>query len=298
MNLRNLLIIGILAATLGAAACVPSGTNSGNSNAPSENNNANNANANTDTAPGSDAGIDVREPDVYRTKINFTAEALGDKKTTLPSIAVDYARNKADRRISFNIPGTGSVVYLDVADKRYVILPDRKEYAEITKADTGGVEIPSSLTPGEIVSRLRSTKGANRIGEETLNGRTVIKYKFAGSKPTGTAAGDVSAEAFVYVDKETGLPVRSETVSQGSNQIKGVGGIKLITEMSDIQTTVEPSVFQLPSGLKQISTAEIKAKVKAAAQVALMLLSQLQQQNAGSAPGGSPSPAMKPSPAN
>lgn len=276
MNLRNLLIAGILAASVGISACVPAGPNTGgNTNANTANSNSNNTNANSNTGEGSEAGIDVREPDVYRTKITFSGETEGDKKTTLPSISVDYARNQKDRRIAFNIPGTGQVVYLDVADKRYVILPDRKQYAEITPGDTGGVEIPSSLTPGEIVSRLKTTKGANRIGEETLNGRTVIKYKFAGSKPSGTAAGEVSAESFVYVDKETGLPVRSETLGQGTGQVKGMNGIKLITEMSEIQTTVDPTLFQLPTGLKQISTAEIKQKVQAAAQVALMLLAQL-----------------------
>lgn len=298
MNLRNLLIIGLLAASLGASACVPANSNTGNSNANSA---SNNTNANANTGTDADAGIDVREPDVYHTKITFTAESLGDKKTAFPSISVDYARNLKDRRISFTIPGTGPVVYLDVKDKRYVILPDRKEYAEITPADTGGVEIPSSLTPGEIVARLRGTKGANRIGEETLNGRAVIKYKFAGSKPTDTPAGNVSAESFVFVDKETGLPVRSETVSQGSNQVKGVQGFKLITEMSDIQTTVEPAAFELPTGLKQISTAEIKEKVKAAAQVALLLLSQLKQQTTAD-PSASPStgtaPSRAPAPTN
>lgn len=295
MNLRNLLIIGTLAAVAGTSACVPAGPNAGNTNANMANNNANNANANSNTGtdPGSDAGIDVREPDVYRTKITFSGEMEGDKKTTLPSISVDYARNQKDRRIAFNIPGTGQVIYLDVADKRYVIMPDKKQYAEITPGDTGGVEIPSSLTPGEIVTRLRGTKGANRIGEETLNGRAVIKYKFAGSKPSGTAAGEVSAESFVYVDKETGLPVRSETLGQGTGQVKGMNGIKLITEMSDIQTTVDPTLFQLPTGLKQISTAEIKQKVQAAAQVALMLLAQLKQPTTA-APSEPPVPNSSP----
>ena len=290
INFRSLLP-GVLLLTMALASCAP--PPAGNSNNSTNNVNTNSNSANANTSSKTDAGIDTREPDVYRAKLTFKAETIGEQASTLPTITVEYSRNLADRRISFNVPGAGPIVYLDVKDKRIVILPDRKQYAEITPDATGGVQIPSSMTPGEIVARLKTAKGYELIGDDTFNGRPVTKYKFAGSKSTNTAVGTVSAESFVYVDKATGLPLRSETVSEGSNDVKGVKGIKLITEMSDLQTTVDPATFEVPAGLKKISADEVKQQVEATVKLALAVLGQMRMQN--SAPAASTSPTASPS---
>jgi hypothetical protein len=292
IHVRNFVVFGLLTFLVGLTGCVPPGGN-GNGNSAPLNTNAGDTNtANSNTAATTDASIDTREPEVYQAKITFKAETIGETQNSLPQLSVDYARNGADRRFSFNVPGAGAIVYLDVKDKRYVILPDRKQYADISPDATGGVQVPSSLTPGEIVARLKTTKGYELIGDDTLNGRPVVKYRFAGSKATTTAAGTVSAESFVYVDKETGLPLRSETVTDASNEVKGVKGIKLVTEMSDLKTQVDPATFELPAGLSKVSNEEIKQKVQATVQLALALLAQMRQNQTANTTA---SPAVSPS---
>jgi hypothetical protein len=285
-----MVLIGAVVASVVLSSCAPPTGNNNSGGLGNTNSNANSAN--TNNVAGTDSAIETREPDVYQAKITFSAETIGEQKGTIPQLSVDYARNLADRRFAFNVPGAGPVVYLDVKDKRYVILPDRKQYAELTPEATGGLQLPSSLTPAEIVARLKTTKGYQSAGEDTLNGRAVIKYKFAGSKPTNSAAGTVSAESFIYVDKETGLPLRSETVTEAANEVKGVKGIKLVTEMSDIQTKVDLSSFELPTGLAKVSVEEIKQKVETTVRLALALLAQMRQdQGAATAASPSPSPA-------
>jgi len=46
-----------------------------------------------------------------------------------------------------------------------------------------------------------------KVGDDTMNGRAADKYRYATTTNTSTSAGEVKSEAFVYVDKETGLPL-------------------------------------------------------------------------------------------
>jgi len=59
------------------------------------------------------------------------------------------------------------------------------------------------------------------------------------------------------------LPLRSETVSQseaGAN-VQGFSGLKVITEILDIQTETPSDLFALPTDLKKIEPEQIRAQV-------------------------------------
>src|SRR6266850_5703387 len=142
-------------------------------------------------SPESGSVIDSREPDKYQAKLSLTAQTTGSgQNISVPPLTANVARSGADRRVSFVVPGGDEVIYLDRADKRYIILPKRKQYAELTQASTG-FEVPRVMTPAQIVDQLKSMKGYERVGEEAVNGRTAIKYRYAGTAKTGTQAGDV-----------------------------------------------------------------------------------------------------------
>jgi hypothetical protein len=119
------------------------------------------------------------------------------------------------------------------------------------------------MTPGQIASYLDKLKGVERVGEETFNGRTAEKYRYATTANTSTSAGQVSAEAFVYVDKETGLPLRSELYTEATGDVKGVKGAKIVAEMRDINTTVDPTLFQVPAGLNKVPPEQVRAQIEA-----------------------------------
>ena len=255
-----------------------------------------NINASASPAPGSE--IEAREPDKYQAKLSLTAQTTGSEtNVSLPSLTAEVARNGADRRISFVVPGGDEVIYLDRADKRYIILPKRKQYAELTQASTG-FEVPRMMTPAQIVDQLKTMKGYERVGEESVNGRTAIKYRYAGTAKTGTQAGDVRTEAIVLVDKETGLPLRSETSSESqSGNVKGVTGLKIVTEMTDIKTTVDATLFEVPPGFAKVSDQQVRRSVDAVGRAVISIVGQIIQSANNNAPTSSPTATSSPTPA-
>lgn len=255
-----------------------------------------NINATASPAPGS--AIEAREPDMYQAKLSLTAQTTGSgTNVSLPSLTAEVARSGADRRISFVVPGGDEVIYLDRADKRYIILPKRKQYAELTQASTG-FEVPRMMTTAQIVDQLKTMKGYERVGEESVNGRIAIKYRYAGTAKTGTQAGDVQTEAIVLVDKETGLPLRSETTSESqTGNVKGVTGLKLVTEMTDIKTTVDATMFEVPPGFAKVSDQQVRRSVDAVGRAVIAIIGQIIQSANNNAPAASPTATSSPTPA-
>lgn len=255
-------------------------------------------NINATASPAPASAIEAREPDKYQAKLSLSAQTTGSgQNISIPPLTADVARSGADRRISFVVPGGDEVIYLDRADKRYIILPKRKQYAELTQASTG-FEVPRMMTPAQIVDQLKTMKGYERVGEESVNGRSAIKYRYAGTAKTGTQAGDVQTEAIVLVDKETGLPLRSETISESqSGNVKGVTGLKLVTEMTEIKTSVDATMFEVPPGFVKVSDQQVRRSVDAVGRAVISIIGQIIQSANNNAPASSPTATSSPTPA-
>ncbi len=270
----------LVVAFAGAACQQPAATNTAVGTA-----NANNVNANTAATPPlvSAASIETREPEQYKATLVFTATAEGQSKAL--QLPIDVARSGDNRRYAFNnIPVIGQVIFLDRADKRYLILPARKQYAEITP-ELIGFDV-RSLTPGQMVTVLQQQRGVERVGEEQRDGRTVVKYRHAATAKTASAAGDVVTESFIYVDKETGLPLHADLTGQSTGNVQGVKRASLVADMRDIQTNVDAALFDLPQGLTKLSEEEIKQQVAALGQFLQFALSAINSRAGGTATGG------------
>ena len=169
--------------------------------------------------------IETSEPNNYSATVRLTAMTMG-KKSSLPAIVTNVARDGDKRRVSFRLPTNEEVVYLNLGETRYLIMPSRKQYVEVSSDDVG-FEIPRLMMPDQIVERLKGHEGFVRMGEEQLAGRTVIKYRAAGStQTTSEKVGNLESESFTYVDKETGLPVRAELESRAEGNVQGVEGVR------------------------------------------------------------------------
>src|SRR5262249_55505690 len=134
------------------------------------------------------------------------------------------------------------------------------------------------------------------LGEETVNGRTALKYRYVRSTNTNTAAGQVSTESFIFIDKDTGLPLRAELFSQASGSVQGVKGAKVVAEMRDINTNVDPSLFEIPPGLNKVPEAQVRAQVDAITSTVAAVLKTLLTNMNSSVPPPPPSPATTGSP--
>jgi hypothetical protein len=282
------LLLAILILTLGACQRTPLTNSNVNTNLST---NANANSANTNSSPQPIATLAAREPEKYKATLVFTAQTEGGENAIgIPPLSAEVARNGADRRLAFKLPDGSDLVYLDHAGTPYVIAPARKQYAELTPAATG-FQLRKLMTPGQLVAYLDKLQGIELVGEETVNGRTAQKYRYKRTSNTNTSAGEVKTESFVFIDKETGLPLRAELFSEASGNVQGVKGAKIVAEMRDIATNIDPSYFEVPAGLTKVSEEQVRAQVDAVSNtIAAVLRTVLTNMNS-SAPPPAPSPS-------
>jgi hypothetical protein len=271
------------------AGCQPMPNANSNANANANTNSQTSTNKSNGNSATADRGIAIntREPEKYSATLVFSIETEGgDKAIGIPSLALQVARNGADRRVEFKLPDGSPLVYLDHSDHHYVVLPERKQYAELTQEATG-IQFHKLLTPGQLVEALKNIRGVERVGEGLMDGRAADKYRYSGSTNTNTKAGEVKAEAFVYVDKETGLPLRAEILAESSGDVRGVKAARVVAEMRDIKTDVTATLFEPPAGYSQVAPEKVRQQIDTLTNAVAAILKALLA-NAG---GASPSPA-------
>jgi hypothetical protein len=278
--------------TLLAFACVPPKNTNSNTNANvNANSNANtalssdNANSSSTTAGSS---INTREPDKYAATLVFSVETQGgDKAIGIPQLSILVARSGDDRRLEFKLPDGSPLIYLDHDNHHYVILPSRKQYAELNKESTG-LQFQKLLTPGQLVESLKNVKGIQRAGDETYNGRSAEKYQYSRTADTNTKAGEVQANAYVYVDKDTGLPLHAEIDAESSGDVKGVKAARITAEMRDIKTDVDTTMFQTPADYAQVPPEKVRQQIDALTGTVAAILKGMLANAASTPPAPSP----------
>lgn len=232
-----------------------------------------NANANINTVASS--AIETTEPNTYQATVSLHIETKGDNKTQTPKLQANVARDGADRRMELTMPNGEKIIYLTIGDRQFMIAPARKQYAELNK-DTLGVDVRKLLTPDQIVDQVKNFKGVQRSGEEKYEGRDVVKYTFNAIANTQTKAGEIETDSYVLVDKETNLPILSVTdMASASGQVQGVSGLKVITDISNIKTEVDKTLFEEPKDLNKVDAEVVKGQAKAFFDMAQLVLGQL-----------------------
>ena len=269
MIYKNLTLLILIAAVALSAACEQGTVNNTTSNSTSANMNSDNMNvpnaninsSETNSLNDMSSEIQANEPEKYQANITLKLETAGANTLKFPPIQAQVARNGADRRMEFSLPNGQKLIYLDIGGKQLVISPARKEYAELNRESTG-FDVRSLMLPEQIVKNVKNVQGVEKVGEEKVNGRDVIKYRYGASTQTNTKAGEVNTESYILVDKETNLPLRSETnaMAQGQN-VQGVKGAKIVTEMSDIKTDIDSSLFAAPTDYKKVAPEQIKSQI-------------------------------------
>lgn len=239
--------------------------------------------------------IESKEPDQYQATVMLKFETTGDQKVATKPIQAEVARNGADRRMEFAMPSGEKLVYLERDGKQFVVMPQRKQYAELTK-EALGFEVRSLMMPEQIVKQLNNLKGIERVEEGKVDGRDAIKYRYAATTDTKSQAGQVQTESFIIIDKETGLPLRSFTNSESQGNVQGIKGATLVTEINNIRTTAEPNLFAEPTDFAKVPPEQIRQQVDLFFSAAMAIVTQVlksaqTQQNAPAAsPTTSPTP--------
>ncbi|MEJ7624815.1 MAG: hypothetical protein WKF34_12555 [Pyrinomonadaceae bacterium] len=242
-----------------------------------------NTSVNTAIPPFTTSSVtEAKEPESYQANVALKLEVIGSQQNmATPTLNATVARTGSDRRMEVAIPLGGRVVFLDKGGKNYIILPEKKQYAELNR-ESLGFDVRRMLMPEQIVEQLKGVQGLERVGEEKYNGRDAIKYRYGAVAETQTKVGQVATESFLIVDKETGLPLRSETLSksQGGGNVQGYSGVRVITEITDIKIDPAAELFAEPAGMEKIDASQVKAQVDMVFNSIAMLLGEMMKQGA------------------
>lgn len=290
---RNFSLILLPLAAIFGTACPGSTNTNANTNIANTNVNvstngntisvANNA-VSTTVTTNTTGVIESKEPDQYQASVALKFETSGEQKVATPPLKAEVARSGADRRMEFAMPNGEKLIYLERGGKQLLVMPQRKQYAELTK-EALGFEVRSLMMPETIVKNLNNLKGIERVGEEKVDGRDAVKYRFAATTDTKSQAGTVQTESFIFVDKETGLPLRSFTNAESQGNVQGVKGASLVTEINNIRTTADPALFAEPTDYAKVPPEQIRQQVDAFFSLATAFITQMMksaqsQQNA------------------
>jgi hypothetical protein len=240
---------------------VNTNTNANLSTNTNTNVNINSAPTNVNASNTTISAIETKEPEQYTAVVKLNFETTGAQKMTSPQpLQANVAKSGANRRMEFNLPNGDKLVYLETGGKNLVVMPTRKQYAELTK-ETTGIDVRSMMTPDQIVNQLKNLKGVERVGEEKYGGRDAIKYQYSAVTDTKSTAGNVETKSFIFVDKETSLPLHSETNSVSSSSYQGIQGLNIITDITDIKTTADASLFTEPTDFAKVQPEQVKQQM-------------------------------------
>jgi len=138
------------------------------------------------------------------------------------------------------------VVYLDLPNGRFVLIPDEQVYGEMTEATSA--EQPGESSPDRVLHTEPIKTAYQKLNDETVNGRSATKYRVVVNAST---PGDVSnTETFVWIDETLGMPIKSESTSSD--------GTKSTIELTEISTAVDGKLFRIPDVYRKIDTKELR----------------------------------------
>lgn len=201
-----------------------------------------------DTVVSSTPPFQAKEPERYRATRTITTVTADDiQEITKNSIARD-----GELRREEHDNGVQRVVYLNIAEGRFVLLPEEKVYADA--ADAGHLESgdESESSPDRLLHTEPISTTYQRLGAESVNGRNTQKYRVVVNGSTG--ANVSGSESTVWVDEALQLPVKSE--------MKSADGTWWKMELTDIVLEVDRGVFRIPEDYKKIAFSELRARLK------------------------------------
>lgn len=275
-----MLLLAMASLALLSSGCVTGGTDTATKSAANANASAT---ANPDSPPASNAPLEAREPESYSITETITIQSTGSApQANIPRLQFTFARMGADRRLSFTLPEpVGEVIYLEKPPLKYLILPARNQYVELDSQELG-FQLGDMMSPASAIDRLKSRAQYETLGTENVGGRQAVKYRFKASADTHTNVGTAQTDSILYVDQETGLPLRSEIEATSTSGASA----RIVTATDSLQLVPAPALFEVPTAMKKVSSAEVKQQVQSFVAGVRIFVGYLRQQAATSSPAG------------
>ena len=205
-----------------------------------------------ETLVSSTPPFQTKEPDRYRATRTITiVNGSGETVVTKSSIAKDGELRRHDSEMVGK-----KMVYLDVPQGKFVLLPDDNLYADLaneTALNSGQEADQSELSPERLLhSDANSHSSYQKLGTEVLEGRNANKYRVVvnSSSPENVRL----SETLIWIDEALNMPIKSETNSSD--------GTRITMEISEIALDVDKSLFEIPDSYEKVTFTELRKRLR------------------------------------
>ncbi len=200
-------------------------------------------NQSSDTVVSSTPPFQTKEPEHYHAvRTITTVNAAGETLVTKTSLVRDGEMRRHE---------SGKIVYIDVPEGKFVLLPAEKLYADLTEESRINADKDEEISPEGLLHEDSESTSYQKLGGESIGGRNTNKYRIV---VNNSAAPNVSqSETVMWVDEALQMPVRSET--------KSAGGTRVTMELSEIKLEVDKDLFKIPKDYQKLTFSELRKRL-------------------------------------
>jgi hypothetical protein len=145
---------------------------------------------------------------------------------------------------------SGKIIYLDVPEGKFVLLPAEKVYADLTEESTIDAD-PLEASPERLLHEDEVNTSYQKLGMEVMAGRNTNKYRIIVNN--SVAANVSQSETVMWIDEALQMPVRSET--------KSADGTRVTMEVSEINLAVDKDLFRVPKDYQKLTFIELRKRL-------------------------------------
>lgn len=190
----------------------------------------------------------TREPLTYQAVRETTFSPASGGEATVTRVLISRDGEMRREEESSRNP---RVVYLQLPEGRFLLLPDEKIYAALLEAPMVA-DLETSENLGGTNSHATPIESTyENLGSEVVNGQTTTKYRVTVSNSSGENVNN--SETFVWIDDKVGMPVRSVTRSALGSQTM---------ELTNITMAIDRAVFELPKDFQQVEFSVLQKRMK------------------------------------
>ncbi|HEX7332693.1 MAG TPA: hypothetical protein VF290_14415 [Pyrinomonadaceae bacterium] len=185
----------------------------------------------------------TKEPERYRATRTITSVIAGGKTTVTTT---STARNGEIRRTESKL-ASRTLIFLNLPEGSFVLLPDEKIYAGVTGDSVLGTAEDSEISPDKLLHGDDVKSSYQTLGSEVIRGRNTNKYRVVVN--SSSATGVTPSETLIWIDEALGMPIRSDT--------KSADGTQVTMELSEIALDVDNDVFRIPEDYQKVAFSEL-----------------------------------------
>jgi outer membrane lipoprotein-sorting protein len=195
--------------------------------------------ASTETVVSSTPPFQTKEPERYRaTRIMTSVAADGKTTVTTTSTARDGELRRTESKVE-----TRTLIFLNLPEGTFVLLPDEKLYASVSGDSVPGAAEDGEISPEKLLHGDDLKSSYQKLGTELVGGRNTNKYRVVVNSSSATSV--TPSETLIWIDEALGMPIRSET--------KSSDGTHVTMELSEIELNIDPHLFEIPNDFQKVS---------------------------------------------